>query len=78
MPRNEGSAPAFGAAIARARDLGTDYVWLLDDDNLPEDASATPAAPASPAADDTESTPADDAEPTPAPAADTDSAPAAQ
>lgn len=35
-PRNEGSAPAFGAAIARARDLGTDYVWLLDDDNLPE------------------------------------------
>jgi GT2 family glycosyltransferase len=36
MPRNEGSAPAFGAAIARARDLGTDYVWLLDDDNLPE------------------------------------------
>lgn len=36
MPRNEGSAPAFGAAIARASATGADYVWLLDDDNLPE------------------------------------------
>ncbi|MCC4248097.1 MULTISPECIES: glycosyltransferase [Microbacterium] len=36
MPRNEGSAPAFAAAIAAARDAGTEYVWLLDDDNLPE------------------------------------------
>ena len=36
MSRNEGSAPAFAAAIAGAREAGTDYVWLLDDDNLPE------------------------------------------
>ncbi|MCT2086275.1 glycosyltransferase [Microbacterium enclense] len=36
LPRNEGSAPAFGAAIAGAREAGAEYVWLLDDDNLPE------------------------------------------
>ncbi|WP_022878660.1 glycosyltransferase [Microbacterium sp. B19] len=36
MPRNEGSAPAFAAAISGARAAGTEYVWLLDDDNLPE------------------------------------------
>lgn len=35
MPRNEGSAPAFAAAIELARGLGTGSVWLLDDDNLP-------------------------------------------
>jgi GT2 family glycosyltransferase len=34
MARNEGSAPAFSAAIAGACDAGTEYVWLLDDDNL--------------------------------------------
>ncbi|BFM24879.1 glycosyltransferase [Microbacterium sp. che218] len=36
LDRNEGSAPAFGLAIALARDSGAEYVWLLDDDNLPE------------------------------------------
>lgn len=35
LPRNEGSAPAFGLALARAVERGADYVWLLDDDNLP-------------------------------------------
>lgn len=36
LGRNEGSAPAFGFAIARALESDADYVWLLDDDNLPQ------------------------------------------
>lgn len=36
LTRNEGSAPAFSAAISLARGVGADYVWLLDDDNLAE------------------------------------------
>lgn len=35
LARNEGSAPAFGFAIARAMEMDADYLWLLDDDNLP-------------------------------------------
>lgn len=35
LARNEGSAPAFGRAIALAIGEDADYVWLLDDDNLP-------------------------------------------
>jgi GT2 family glycosyltransferase len=35
LARNEGSAPAFGFAIARALEADADHLWLLDDDNLP-------------------------------------------
>ncbi|WP_298870513.1 glycosyltransferase [uncultured Microbacterium sp.] len=35
LDRNEGSAPAFGVALALAVERGADYVWVLDDDNLP-------------------------------------------
>jgi GT2 family glycosyltransferase len=35
LGRNEGSAPAFGLAIARALETDADHLWLLDDDNLP-------------------------------------------
>ncbi|MCM3615290.1 glycosyltransferase [Microbacterium enclense] len=35
LARNEGSAPAFGFAIERALESDADYLWLLDDDNLP-------------------------------------------
>lgn len=37
FPANRGSAIAFAAGINRACELGTDYVWLLDDDNEPQD-----------------------------------------
>lgn len=33
--RNEGSAPAFAAAFTEAGALDPEYLWLLDDDNLP-------------------------------------------
>jgi len=36
LDRNEGSASGFAAGIERALSHGTDYVWLLDDDNRPE------------------------------------------
>lgn len=36
MTRNEGSAPAFATAISLAGEVGAEYVWLLDDDNLAE------------------------------------------
>ncbi len=36
---NRGSASGFAAAISRAVVSGSDYVWLLDDDNLPEPGS---------------------------------------
>ncbi|MFF7682726.1 glycosyltransferase [Microbacterium sp. NPDC007973] len=35
LERNEGSALAFGIALARAVEAGADHVWVLDDDNLP-------------------------------------------
>jgi GT2 family glycosyltransferase len=35
MGRNTGSASGFGAGIARALDLGAEFIWLLDDDNHP-------------------------------------------
>lgn len=33
---NTGSAGGFSAGIRRAVELGTEYIWLLDDDNVPE------------------------------------------
>ena len=33
---NEGSAVAFGSALAAASDIDPDYIWLLDDDNWVE------------------------------------------
>lgn len=33
---NQGSAAGFAAGIQRACSLGTEFIWLLDDDNLPE------------------------------------------
>ncbi len=35
MGANTGSAKGFATGIQRALDLGTEYVWLLDDDNRP-------------------------------------------
>lgn len=35
MPRNVGGAGGFAAGIARAMALGTDLVWLMDDDTVP-------------------------------------------
>jgi len=35
LPTNAGSAPAYAAGIEVAIDWGADWVWLLDDDNLP-------------------------------------------
>jgi GT2 family glycosyltransferase len=35
LPTNVGSAPAYAAGIEAAIDCGADWVWLLDDDNLP-------------------------------------------
>lgn len=36
MGRNTGSAGGFSAGIRRAVELGAEYIWLLDDDNVPE------------------------------------------
>ncbi|QKG24736.1 glycosyltransferase [Actinomadura verrucosospora] len=36
LPRNIGGAGGFGAGMARALDAGTDLLWLLDDDTVPE------------------------------------------
>ncbi len=36
LAHNRGSAAGFGTGIARALELGGGWVWLLDDDNLPE------------------------------------------
>jgi len=33
---NTGSAPAYADGIATALETGADFVWLLDDDNLPD------------------------------------------
>ncbi len=35
LPTNVGSAPAYAAGIEAALECGADWVWLLDDDNLP-------------------------------------------
>ena len=35
--RNEGSATGYAAGIEKAKELDNQFVWLLDDDNLPED-----------------------------------------
>jgi GT2 family glycosyltransferase len=35
LAENQGSAAGFAAGIARAIELGTDLIWLLDDDNRP-------------------------------------------
>lgn len=37
LETNRGSAAGFAAGIQRACDLGTDFIWLLDDDNVPEE-----------------------------------------
>lgn len=37
MGHNTGSAGGYAAGIQRAYDLGAEFVWLLDDDNLPTD-----------------------------------------
>ena len=37
MGRNAGSAGGYAAGIQRAYDLGAEFIWLLDDDNLPAD-----------------------------------------
>lgn len=34
---NRGSAAGFAAGIQRACELKTDFIWLLDDDNVPEE-----------------------------------------
>lgn len=36
MGTNRGSAAGFGAGMERALELGSDLVWLLDDDNVPQ------------------------------------------
>ncbi|MDE2466794.1 MAG: glycosyltransferase [Alphaproteobacteria bacterium] len=36
MGRNTGSAPGYAAGLQRALDLGAEYLFLLDDDNLPQ------------------------------------------
>jgi len=35
LPTNVGSAPAYAVGIEAALECGADWVWLLDDDNLP-------------------------------------------
>ncbi len=35
MGRNTGSASGFAAGMRRAIDVGAQFIWLLDDDNLP-------------------------------------------
>jgi len=37
MGANKGSAAGFAAGIQRAYDLGAEYIWLLDDDNKPQE-----------------------------------------
>lgn len=37
MGHNTGSAGGYAAGIQRAYDLGAEFIWLLDDDNLPTD-----------------------------------------
>lgn len=36
MGENTGSAKGYATGIKRALDLGADYIWLLDDDNCPQ------------------------------------------
>lgn len=36
LGENKGSAAGFGAGIRAALNAGSEYLWLLDDDNLPE------------------------------------------
>ena len=36
LPSNEGSAAGFGAGIEAALDDGGEFLWLLDDDNVPD------------------------------------------
>ncbi len=35
MGANRGSAEGFGAGIKRALDRGAEFIWLMDDDNMP-------------------------------------------
>jgi GT2 family glycosyltransferase len=35
LPENSGGAGGFAAGMARAYDLGADYVWIMDDDCYP-------------------------------------------
>lgn len=37
FPENTGSAGGFGAGLSAALKEGCNYIWLLDDDNVPED-----------------------------------------
>lgn len=37
LQSNQGSAIGFAAGIKRACELGTDFIWLLDDDNEPQE-----------------------------------------
>lgn len=37
LPKNLGSAVGFGTGIKTACDLGAEFIWLLDDDNRPEE-----------------------------------------
>lgn len=39
LQSNRGSAAGFAAGIKRACELGTDFIWLLDDDNEPQEGS---------------------------------------
>lgn len=39
MGRNTGSAPGFAAGMRRAIEIGAEFIWLLDDDNLPAEHS---------------------------------------
>jgi GT2 family glycosyltransferase len=36
LEENLGSAVGFGTGLDRGQDAGCDYIWLLDDDNLPD------------------------------------------
>lgn len=35
MPENSGGAGGFSAGLAKARELGADWIWLSDDDAIP-------------------------------------------
>src|SRR5687768_11106393 len=36
MGANRGSAAGFGVGMRRALEVGSDLIWLLDDDNVPQ------------------------------------------
>lgn len=39
LPENRGSAAGYSAGLAAAADCGCEYIWCLDDDNLPDPAA---------------------------------------